>query len=91
MLALQFTTKMKRDVKRLKKRDRDLAKLTVAINLLVSRNALPERYRDHQPGCQLSGFRECHLEPDWLLIYRLVEDQGLLIAAGTGSHADLFG
>ena len=51
---------------------------------------LPEKYKDHQLKGEWQGFRECHIEPDWLLIYRIEDNELTLYATATGSHADLF-
>jgi len=81
---------MKRDVRLMKKRGKDIAKLTAALNLLAKRIPMPERYRDHRLTGNLKDFRECHIEPDWLLIYQILEDRLVLSASGTGTHSDLF-
>ena len=90
MLSIVYTSKMKKDVKRMRKRGKDLGKLTVAIDLLASGESMPENYKDHPLRGELHGYRECHIEPDWLLIYRIVQDELILLAAGTGTHFDLF-
>lgn len=78
----------KKDLKLIAKRGYDLRKLNFALNELASGRTLPSRYRDHPLKGDWAGWRECHIEPDWLLIYRLTDDDVLL--AGTGTHADLF-
>jgi mRNA interferase YafQ len=90
MLEIEFTNKMKRDAKLMKKRGKDMSKLTAALNLLASQAPMPERYHDHQLTGNLKDFRECHIEPDWLLIYRIFKDRLILSASGTGTHSDLF-
>jgi mRNA interferase YafQ len=90
MLEIKFTNKMKRDAKRMRKRGKDMTKLTVALNLLASRTAMPKNYCDHQLTGNLKDFRECHIEPDWLLVYQIFEDTLILSATGTGTHSDLF-
>ena len=90
MLAIEFTNKMKRDVKLMKKRGKDISKLTETLNLLAGRKPMPERYHDHQLTGELKDFRECHIEPNWLLIYRIFENKLILSASGTGTHSDLF-
>ena len=75
----------------MKKRGKDLAKLEDVLSILASGRSLPDTARDHQLIGNYAGFRECHIEPDWLLIYRLDEAVLTLIATETGSHADLFG
>lgn len=90
MYQIQFTNKMKKDVKRMQKRGKDISKLTSVLSIVASGNSLPSSARDHQLTGNRQGFRECHIEPDWLLIYRI--DAGVLIltATETGTHADLF-
>jgi len=82
---------MKRDVKLMKKRGKDMSKLTIALSLLASGEAMPPKYRDHQLSGSLSDFRECHIEGDWLLMYQIFEDELILSATATGTHSDLFG
>ncbi len=86
--ALAFTTCFNRDLKRMRKRGKDLEKFKTLINLLVAEVPLPAHYRDHALIGNYVGRRECHLEPDWLLIYKLTETE--IILERTGSHADLF-
>ena len=81
---------MKHDVKIIKKRGKNLSKLTETLNLLASREPMPKRYKDHQLAGNLKDFRECHIEPDWLLIYQIFDDILILSASGTGTHSDLF-
>jgi mRNA interferase YafQ len=86
--TLVRTAQFRRDVKRVKKRGSDLNKLREILSLLIEGKDLPLRYRDHPLKGDWKGFRDAHIEPDWLLIYRITEDQ--LELARTGSHADLF-
>ncbi|HER34505.1 MAG TPA: type II toxin-antitoxin system YafQ family toxin [Halothiobacillaceae bacterium] len=88
MLAPVRSSQFKRDVKRLKKRGKDMAKLRELLDLLIRQEPLPEFYRDHPLNGNWKGFRDVHIEPDWLLLYRVEEDE--LQLARTGSHADLF-
>jgi len=90
MLEIVFTNKMKRDAKLMKKRGKDMTKLTVVLDLLANRKPLPERYKDHQLSGNLKDFRECHIEPNWLLMYQIFEDKLILSASATGTHSDLF-
>jgi len=92
-LDIVFTAKMRRDVKLMKKRGKDLSKLTATLDLLANRKQMPKNYRDHQMSGKLKDFRECHVggEGDWLLLYQIVEDELILSASGTGTHIDLFG
>jgi len=82
---------MKKDVRLMKRRGKDMAKLIHILSLLAAGNPLPVQNKDHQLTGQLRDFRECHIEPDWLLIYQIDNDILILSATATGSHADLFG
>ena len=72
----------------IKEQNKDLLKLRVAIDLLVEGQPLGPKYRDHQLTGNWKGHRDCHIEPDWILIYRLTPDD--LFLERTGSHSDLF-
>jgi len=87
-LTIYYTTQFKKDYKRIKKQNKDLDKLKTVIELLSSSNALDEKYSDHQLSGKWKGHRDCHIEPDWILIYRLTSDS--LYLERTGSHSDLF-
>lgn len=91
MLELKFTAKFKKDYKRIKKQGKDIAKLESTLETLVYGKSLPEAMRDHSLGGTYRGHRECHIEPDWLLIYRIDEEGLVLVATRTGSHSELFG
>lgn len=91
MLRIEFTRRMKRDAKAMKKRGKDMKKLETVIDLLTDEKPLPPEYRDHQLTGNLSDFRECHIEPDWLLMYQIFDDVLILSLTATGTHADLFG
>ena len=82
------TAEFKKDVKRQRKRGKDMAKLRAVIETLCARTPLAERHRDHALAGDRKGWRDCHIEPDWLLIYRATETE--LILGPTGTHADLF-
>ncbi len=91
MYQILFTNKMKRDVKLMKKRGKDISKLSDILNKLANGDTLAYKHKDHQLSGDMSDFRECHIEPDWLLVYRIEKDKLVLIATQTGSHSDLFG
>lgn len=74
----------------MKKRGKDLEKLIAVLDMLAQGLSLPEKNKDHQLQGRLAGFRECHIEPDWLLIYKIEANELCLYAAATGTHADLF-
>ena len=90
MLKLELTRKMKQDVKRMKKRGKDMSKLDMVLRLLLSQKPLPTKYRDHQLKGEMRDFRECHIEADWLLIYQIFKNKLIVSATGTGTHSDLF-
>jgi mRNA interferase YafQ len=91
MLKLVLTTRMKHDIKVMAKRGKDLAKLQAPLVILASGEPLPAQYKDHQLKGDMKNFRECHIESDWLLIYRIFQDKLILSATATGTHSDLFG
>ena len=91
MYQIIYTNRMKKDAKLMKKRGKDMGKLIHVISLLATGSPLPVQYKDHQLTGSLHDFRECHIEPDWLLMYQIYEDILILSATATGSHADLFG
>jgi mRNA interferase YafQ len=80
--------RFRRDVKLAKKRGKDTAKLREVILLLIEGSPLPARCKDHPPSGDWKHFRDCHIEPDWLLIYKIDEDDVHLVR--TGTHSDLF-
>jgi mRNA interferase YafQ len=77
------------DIKRQKRRGKDIEDLIAVVELLAEQGSLPAAYRPHKLTGEWRGVWECHIEPDWLLIYAVAEDEVLLIR--TGTHADLFG
>ncbi|HHT7812916.1 type II toxin-antitoxin system YafQ family toxin [Streptococcus suis] len=85
-----YTTAFKKDIKKAKKRGKNLDKLFQVVDLLINDLPLPEHLRDHSLSGNWVNTRECHLEPDWLLIYEKRETQLVLILTRTGSHSDLF-
>lgn len=90
MYRIRPTTKFQKDVKRLKKRGYELSSLTKVIQILADGKNMPPQNRDHALSGNYAGFRECHIAPDWLLIYEISEDTLFLYLTRTGSHSDLF-
>ena len=88
MLKLIYTKSFEKDVKIAIKRGKNIEKLKKIIELLVIKSPLPVKYRDHNLIGNFVGRRECHIEPDWLLIYKINEDS--IIFERTGTHSDLF-
>ena len=85
-----FTTKFKKDIKLVQKQGKNLDKLFHVVELLSNDEKLDVKYRDHELSGNYDGFRECHIEPDWLLVYRKNSEQIILYLLRTGSHSDLF-
>jgi mRNA interferase YafQ len=88
MRSIRRDTQFKRDVKSLQKCGKDLDKLKRGIQLLINAEKLESKLQDHQLKGLFKDCRECHIEPDWLLIYRIEGSELCLVR--TGSHADLF-
>lgn len=82
------TSKFAKDYARIKKRGKDLEKLKAIVDSLLSGEKLTPRFHDHQLIGECTGCRECHIEPDWLLMYEIQDDD--IIFLRTGSHSDLF-
>lgn len=90
MYQVKYTRTFKKHYKQMARRGLDLNLLDEAIDLLRQGLSLPEKYRDHALSGDYIGFRECHIKPDWLLIYFIEDDILTLTLTDTGSHADLF-
>ena len=88
MKSIRRTRQFRRDVQRMQRQGRGIEKLKNVLEALVEGEPLAAQYRDHVLVGQYKGTRECHLEPDWLLVYELAETEIVLIR--TGSHSDLF-
>lgn len=84
------TGHFKKDIKLAKKRGYDLNLLGTVVDLLASGNTLTEKYKDHALSGGYKGCRECHITPDWLLIYEISNDELILYLTRTGTHSDLF-
>lgn len=87
-LDLRTTTAFERDVRRMEKQSKDLDKLEKIVDLLQAQQPLPARCRRHPMKGVWAGHWDCHIEPDWILVYKLTEEA--LILVRTGSHAELF-
>lgn len=90
MLSLETTGQFRRDYKRIKKRGYDTKLLEDIIQTLLEEKPLPLKHRDHALSGNYAGFRECHIQPDWLLIYTIQRNRLILTVSRTGSHSDLF-
>lgn len=87
---IQRTSQFKKDFKLAVKRGCNMDKLRKVISLLAEGEKLPSEYRDHCLSGNYSGYRECHIQPDWLLIYKITESVLMLTLYRTGTHSDLF-
>ena len=87
---IKFTTQFKKDLKLAKKQNKDTDKLFTVIEKLSNGEQLEERYRDHELTGNYKGCHECHIEPDWLLIYEFIDDVLILMLYRVGSHSELF-
>lgn len=85
-----FTPNFKRDYKLAKKRGYEIELLKEIVRKLANGEELPERNRDHALTGVYKGCRECHIKPDWLLIYQIVDEELILFLTRTGTHSDLF-
>lgn len=90
MLDLYFTARFKKDYKQMVKRGCKRELFTEVVELLRRQLPLPEKNRDHSLSGDYAGYRECHLSPDWLLIYKVENFDLILVLARTGTHSDLF-
>lgn len=87
MRTPEYSTQFRRDLKRMRKRGKDLARLKTMVELLLAGEPLPQRYKDHALKNDWAGYRDAHIEPDWLLIYFVNDD--VLRLERTGTHSDL--
>ena len=88
MRRIFYTAQFKKDLKRIQKQNKDAAKLKTVITKLAAGETLDDKYKDHPLHGNFAGVRDCHIAPDWLLIYTIVKDELRLIR--TGSHTELF-
>lgn len=87
---IQFTSQFKKDLKLAKKQNKNLDKLFAVIELLANGKTLDTKYKDHNLTGNYKGTRECHIEPDWLLIYEIQNKVLVLMVYRLGSHSELF-
>ena len=90
MLDVRYSTQFKKDFKLAKKRGLPMQELKDVLENLAAEEPLDEKYCDHPLKGKYASFRECHIRPDWLLIYRISLGELVLIAQRTGTHSDLF-
>ncbi|MBQ2733428.1 MAG: type II toxin-antitoxin system YafQ family toxin [Clostridia bacterium] len=87
---IKFTSQFKKDIKLAKKQGKSIDKLFYVIEKLANGETLENKYRDHNLTGNYKGCRECHIEPDWLLIYEVVNEVLVLMLYRVGSHSELF-
>jgi len=87
-LRLIYSSQFKKDFKRIQSQGKNISQLEIIIETLLKKQQLEPKYRDHKLVGKWKNYRDCHIEPDWLLIYRLTEEA--LFLERTGSHAELF-
>lgn len=87
---IKYTSQFKKDFKLARKRNLDIQQLMAVIEMLANGIQLPEEYHDHPLAGNYQGCRECHIRPDWLLVYKLFDDILVLECTRTGTHSDLF-
>lgn len=90
MLDIRYHTKFKKDFKSIVKRGYDTRLLKAVVEILCNEQPLPTKYKDHNLVGNYAGFRECHITPDWLLIYKIEHESLTLLLTRTGTHSDLF-
>ena len=89
MYTIKFTSAYKKNYKRMKKRGLEIILLDTVVADLANGKQLDKKYRDHSLKGEFNGFRECHVKPDWLLIYLIEQEVLTLTLINTGTHADL--
>lgn len=90
MLTIKYQMAFKKDYKRIKKRGYDTRLLEKVITMLAEEQQLPAEYRDHNLSGNYKGCRECHIAPDWLLVYEIKKKELILYLTRTGTHSDIF-
>ena len=90
MYSVKPTTRFQKDLKRVQRRGYDISLLTTVIKTFAAGEPLLEKYKDHSLSGTFAGCRECHVTPDWLLIYEIDKPSVILYLTRTGSHSDLF-
>ena len=87
---VKFTSQFKKDLKLAKKQNKDLDQLFEVVNNLADGGTLDAKYRDHDLSGDYKGTRECHIEPDWLLLYEIKDEVLVLMLYRLGTHSELF-
>lgn len=90
MLDIVASNRFKKDLRLAIRRGYNMALINEVVNTLAAQNPLDAKYKDHELGGEYKGFRECHITPDWLLVYQIINNELVLYLLRTGTHSDLF-
>lgn len=90
MYVIRWSSKFKKDVRKCQKQGKNMELFKAVNDYLIQSVPLPQANRDHLLTGEWKGHRECHIMPDWLLIYRIIEEEGIIEYIRMGSHSDLF-
>ena len=90
MLMIDYTKTFRKDFQKCKKRGLDVSLIESVLEMIINDKPLPSRYRNHILSGNYSGCRECHIKPDWIMIYRIDFERNMVILLRTGTHSDLF-
>jgi mRNA interferase YafQ len=90
VLKIKYSRQFKKDYKKIMKQGLDENKLIDVLKLLRNNSPLPPKYNDHSLKGNYKGYRDCHIEPDWLLIYKIENEISLVTLQRTGSHSEIF-
>ena len=91
MLTLEISKRFKKSLKKYQNNKKLLKELELVVGYLIHKKHLPEKYRDHELTGNMKSIRECHVKPDTLLLYYIIDDEGVLRLYEIGSHSDVFG
>ena len=91
MYEIQVTNRYKQSLKQASKRGYNISLLEKVVNVLANGETLPAKYKNHPLKNNYAGFFDCHIQPDWVLIYKIEKEKLILLLFDTGTHADLFG
>ena len=91
-MKLRYTSKFKQQYKKIKKQGKKKEKLVIVVKKLLNKEELEPKYKNHalENSKKFKNCNECHIEPDWLLVYQYIDDKLILLLVETGSHSDLF-
>jgi mRNA interferase YafQ len=91
MYEIKITGQFKKDFKLISRRNYNISKLETLLNLLILGDKLPSKYKEHPLKNNFKNFSDCHIEPDWLLIFKRDDAEKIITLVRTGTHSDIFG